>query len=54
MKRLPTIARESPILRRLTTKSATADAEIAARSESSTVGQSYCTGIGRWKASMPM
>jgi hypothetical protein len=54
MKRLPTKACESPILRRLKTKSATPDAKIAATSETSTVGQSYCTGIGRWKASIPM
>ena len=53
MKMLPTIAGNNPIFSRLTTNSATADAKIAASSESNTVGQSYSTGTGSRNVSMP-
>jgi len=45
---------EQTIRCRLTTNSATADAKMAARSETSTVGQAYCTWTGKRNASMPM
>ena len=50
----PANARVKPIFRRLTTNRATAEAKTAASSDSNTVGQSYETGTGRLKASIPM
>jgi len=54
MKMLPSTARITPILLRLTTNRAMADARIAANRDNKTVGQSYCTGIGKRNASIPM
>ena len=42
-----------PIALRLTTNSTTADAATAAIIDTSTVGQSYCTGTGSCSASIP-
>ena len=54
MMTLPITTLSSVSLFRLTTKSATADAAIAATRETITVGTSYKTGTGKWNASIPM
>ena len=53
MSRLPKIAAFIPMVFRLTTNSATAEADTAAIIDSKTVGQSYSTGTGRMNAPIP-
>ena len=50
----PANARRNSVLRWLTTKMATAEANTAGRRDINTVGQSYSTGTGKLKASIPV
>jgi hypothetical protein len=50
----PSIAPCIVMVSRLTTNSAAQEAATAASREINTVGQSYRTMTGSWKASMPM
>jgi hypothetical protein len=54
MKMLAVQARGEPITLRLTIDRATAEERIPTRRDSDTVGQSYCIGMGKPKASIPM
>ena len=53
MKRLPPKACSDPIVGRLTTNSAMAEAKMAGSRDSNDVGKSYCTEMGKRKASIP-